>query len=110
MTFETHLHSQNTTCETSILISICHTNCSWPTFLDKYLFLFYVFGCFAGRCNLCIMKCNTHRDQEGAPDSLERALTDGCEQPSGLWEPNPRSLRDHQVLLTTDSSFQSMSP
>lgn len=81
MTFETHLHSQNTACETPILISICHKNSSWPTFLNKCLFLFYVFGCFAGVYNLCILKCSTHRDQERAPDSLELALIDDCEQP-----------------------------
>lgn len=38
--------------------------------------------------------------------SPETGFTDACERPCERWEPNPGTLEEQPVLLTTESSCQ----
>lgn len=58
----------------------------------------------------CMYMCQTHawclwKSEEGI-GSPETGVTDGWEAPCGCWEMNTGTLKEQQVLLTVEPSFQ----
>lgn len=64
------------------------------SFFKNYLFLFYLWECFASMYFCAPHACSTHGDQKRASWPLDPELTDGCDQLLyGCWEPNPDPLQ-----------------
>jgi hypothetical protein len=68
-------------------------------YLDVLVLSVWVFRLHEGMWFACVP--GAHWGQKKALDAPGTRITDGREPPCGFWEPNPGSLLEQQVLLTT---------
>ena len=87
--------------DTNVTLKQTHlnTNVLWRFSKDSYLFLFYVYGCFASVYVFAPCACCASGGQKGASDCLELQTVLSHH---GCWEFIPGPLEKQPVLLTTE--------